>query len=142
MRSRAQSNVGHQCMLWKLFCVTFRNRRSNTGHLSHSSQLEQMREGVPLLSSSLIGPLYGPGRQRSHASASRTVPRARTGLGRPRVTLGRAAGRAVTETTPSAPGDSSPHSLGPPGRESRDQSGLGGAGLCVEQWLGRRVTRS
>ncbi len=30
MRSRSQSNVGHQCMLRKLFCVTFRNRRSNT----------------------------------------------------------------------------------------------------------------
>ncbi len=30
MRSRSQSNVGHQRMLRKLFCITIRNRRSNT----------------------------------------------------------------------------------------------------------------
>jgi hypothetical protein len=37
-----------------------------------------------------VGPLHGPGRQWSHASAA--VPRTRTSLGRQRVILGRAAG--------------------------------------------------
>jgi hypothetical protein len=39
-----------------------------------------------------VRPLYGPGRQRSHASTGQPDHPARTILGRPRVILGRAAG--------------------------------------------------
>ncbi len=52
--------------------------------------INSMRQGSIVGS---VGPLYGPaGNGHTHVRASRTVPRARTSLGRQRAILGRAAG--------------------------------------------------
>jgi hypothetical protein len=90
MRIRSQSNVEHQCMLRKLFCVAFRNRRSNI-------QLGR-RRFLLFLASALLRPLtaapplpwiFGSAR---HLTLNGSGP-GRTGQGRARA---RAQARAGT----------------------------------------------
>jgi hypothetical protein len=66
MRSRLQSDVGHLCMLRKLFCVTFGNRRSNTPHAGLPSRAADrlMGPGVARSAAARAGPSSSPPSQR------------------------------------------------------------------------------